>query len=209
MSRTRDLGRRVELVPMDPHCRNITLALYRQQRTDGPEYLVHSYSGLEGVDRRVEFVTQAMSILGGMERNAPRLRFPCGDAHPSAVRWVFLGACKPPSTTALQAKPLSILDKKSNRNIELAGLDGSYQVTADGPEEGKSARLEAVARGLRKLAEMGPDESGPGRVTFSCGQSHDALVGLLLPRALNVRATLREEEAAAGRGTLAAPSQQK
>ncbi len=43
MSRTRDLGRRVELVPMDPHCRNITLALYRQQETDGPEYTVLKY----------------------------------------------------------------------------------------------------------------------------------------------------------------------
>jgi hypothetical protein len=46
-------------------------------------------------------------------------------------------------------------------------------------------------------------------LAFPCGHSHDALIGLLLPRALNVRAVLREEEAAVGRGNLVAPSQQK
>jgi hypothetical protein len=35
------------------------------------------------------------------------------------------------------------------------------------------------------------------------------LVALLLPRALNVRAILREEEDAGSRGMLVAPSQQK
>ena len=44
---------------------------------------------------------------------------------------------------------------------------------------------------------------------FVCAWPHDALMGLLLPRALNVRAVLREEEMAASRGTLVAPSAQK
>jgi hypothetical protein len=35
------------------------------------------------------------------------------------------------------------------------------------------------------------------------------MVGLLLPRVLNVRAILREEETTATRGMLLAPSQQK
>ena len=48
----------------------------------------------------------------------------------------------------------------------------------------------------------------PSTIQFACGASHDALVGLLLPRAINVRATLRETEEAAGRGLLLAPSQQ-
>ncbi len=55
---------------------------------------------------------------------------------------------------------------------------------------------------------MMPIEGSPNQVAFSCGQSHDALAGLLLPRALNVRVALRDEETAAGRGVLAAPSQQ-
>ena len=63
-----------------------------------------------------------------------------------------------------------------------------------------------MKNGLRKLAEM---EDRGDILAFSCGQSHDPLIGLLLPRALNVRATLREEEAAATRGVLVAPSAQK
>jgi hypothetical protein len=40
---------------------------------------------------------------------------------------------------------------------------------------------------------------------FACGHDHDALVGMLLPRAVNVRDTLREEEQIAARGLLTAP----
>jgi len=46
-------------------------------------------------------------------------------------------------------------------------------------------------------------------VVFPCGRPHDELMGLLLPRALNARAALREEEMAASRGMLVAPSAQK
>jgi hypothetical protein len=56
---------------------------------------------------------------------------------------------------------------------------------------------------------MSKSETEPAQVAFACGQSHDALVGLLLVRALNVRAVLREEEVQATRGTLAAPSTQQ
>ena len=45
-------------------------------------------------------------------------------------------------------------------------------------------------------------------VAFDCAESHDALVGLLLTRAPNVRVVLREEEMDASRGVLTAPSQQ-
>ena len=41
---------------------------------------------------------------------------------------------------------------------------------------------------------------------FACGGAHDALVGLLLVRVLNVRAVIRGEDAAAAQGVLAAPS---
>jgi hypothetical protein len=44
MGKTIDLGRRIELVPMDPHFHNISIALYRQQTGDGPVFQVHSYS---------------------------------------------------------------------------------------------------------------------------------------------------------------------
>ena len=73
---------------------------------------------------------------------------------------------------------------------------------ANGPGRGATA-------GLKKLAETAPVEGAQDQVAFSCGHPHDALVALLLPRALNVRAILREEESAGARGMLVAPSQQK
>ena len=48
MGKTIDLGRRIELVPMDPHFHNISIALYRQEAGDGPVFQVHSYSNQEG-----------------------------------------------------------------------------------------------------------------------------------------------------------------
>ena len=69
--------------------------------------------------------------------------------------------------------------------------------------------ITAIAGGLKKLGEMNTDPENPDdRIVFSCGHSHDALVGLLLVRAPNVRVILRQEEATASRGVLTAPSQQ-
>jgi hypothetical protein len=97
---------------------------------------------------------------------------------------------------------LTIFDKKSEQKITVEPLgNGRYRVEADGP------RKDAISGGLKKLGEL--EEPEPGVLAFPCGQSHDALVGLLLPRALNVRAILREEESAATRGVLVAPSAQK
>ena len=68
----------------------------------------------------------------------------------------------------------------------------------------------AVAAGLAKLGEM--SQAGgtvSNQVAFACGLVHDSAIGLLLPRALNVRTALREEEMKAARGVLAAPSAQR
>lgn len=189
---TADIGSRVELVPMDPHCDNITLGLYRQP---GGGYLVHTYSAYAHAVARVEFVRDAMANLGGMRRHGALLRHACGHTHHAATRRLFLEACKLPNGSPTDPRPLTIPDKKSGKNITVTGA------TVDA--EGDSARAEAVAGGLRKLAELNE------ALEFPCGQPHRELVGLLLPRALNVRAILREEESIATRGVLVAPSAQK
>ncbi len=56
-----------------------------------------------------------------------------------------------------------------------------------------------------KLADAEVDEAVPERFCFTCGQDHDALVGLLLQVAPNVRAIMREYEMNAARGVLLAP----
>src|SRR5690349_5293628 len=83
MNHVADLGRRIELVPMDPHCHDITLALYE---TGGvaPAFRVHSYSMRSGAAERVAFVTEAMKVLGDMESvpgTSTLVRFRCGAEH--------------------------------------------------------------------------------------------------------------------------------
>jgi hypothetical protein len=210
MGSTLDLGRRVDLVSMDPHFRDITIGLYERYRDGVPEYLVHSYSGFEGVRQRLDFLVQAMATLGALDLSGGWLRFPCGARHQLAIRRVFLEACKIPTGAAVEPKPLTVLDKKLDRTITVTSSQpGLYEVSADAPQEKSAARVDAITGGLKKLAEIEFVDGQPHRVKFACEQPHDALIGLLLPRALNVRAVLREEEMAASRGTLAAPSAQK
>ncbi len=206
-----DIGRRIELVPIDPHFNDITIALYRQEIDTRAVFRVHTYSRIKGATKRIEEIIGSMQTLGGLQQTSDGLLyFPCGEKHEAACRRVFLEACKLTSDTSAEPRPLSILDKKSKLTISVESLgNGTYKVKSNG--EGRSAerRISAIAGGLMKLGELEPTEENlTDSVTFPCGQSHDALVGLLLVRAPNVRVIIREEEAGTARGVLAAPSQQ-
>ncbi len=217
MRRIVDIGRRIELIPIDPHFHDITIGLYRQQLadattgTDTSAFLVHTYSQMTGATERIEAVGEAMQILGGMLKTADGLLyFPCKHTHEAACRRVFLEACKLTSNTHAEPRPLNILDRKSQLTITVDSTgNGIYRVSANGEGRGAARRISAIAGGLMKLGEMEDIETGnKDTVGFACGHSHDALVGLLLIRAPNVRITLREAEMGAARGVLSAPSQQ-
>ncbi|MDP6951287.1 MAG: hypothetical protein QGF53_00865 [Alphaproteobacteria bacterium] len=201
-----DLGKRIELVPMDRHFHDVTLALY-ERPGDAASFQVHTYSGHDGSAGRMAWISEAMQTLGGMVADGDKgLRFPCGSEHAMAVRRLFLETCKLDPAEAVAPKPLTVFDKKSDGNITVASLgEGRYQVSADDPAN--TRRITAVAGGLVKLAEM--EAESDDTVAFSCGHSHDALIGMLLTRALNVRIAMREQAEAAGRGVLAAPSAQE
>jgi hypothetical protein len=207
---TQSLGSRIELLSMDPHFQDITIGLYQRSRGGAPEYLVHSYSGVMGTRERLDFLIQAMAALGDLVLENGWLHFPCGVGHQLAVRRVFLEACKIPPGADLTPKPLTIFDKKTEHTITATSLTpGLYEVSADAPQDKSASRVDNITSGLKKLAEIEFVAGEPHRVMFACRWPHDALIGLLLPRALNVRAVLREEEMAASRGTLVAPSAQK
>ena len=204
------LGSRIELVSMDKHFHDITLGLYENPATDGvPEYLVHSYAGKDGTAARVQYIVQAMQVLGGMAVTADgRLRFSCGGIHRAACKRLFIEASKLASDVAPAARPMAIHDKKSDCDISVASLGGgAYRVAAESAAEDIGRRVKAIAGGLRKLGEMA-DSGRDDEASFECGAAHDALVGLLLVRAPNVRLVMREEDAAAAQGVLAAPSAQ-
>ena len=209
MGRTVDIGGRIELVSMDPNFHEITIGLYRQEHHGGPAYRVHTYSGRTGVDERIGFVADAMTVLGGMEQTPDGLlRFPCVEAHELTCRRVFLEACKLASGSEVVGRPLRILDRKSGLNVTVSSLgEGVYRVGAEGEGKDGARRTSAISGGLVKLGEMQSVDSDT--VAFSCGHAHDEALGLLLVRAPNVRSAVREQEMAGSRGVLASPSQQR
>ena len=215
MGRLLELGERLELVSMDPHFHDISISLYRSTGEGGASgFLAHSYSTREGAAERLGFVMRAMAVMGGMgpaTGQPDRLAFACGAAHKAAVKRLFLEACKRATGAEVAAQPMRVYDKKNDLTIDATAVgDGRYRIAAAGSEGNDKAaqRVDGVTRGLIKLAELEPGAE-PGEVRFPCGFSHDELVGLLIGRALNVRAAMREAEAAAARGILAAPSAQQ
>ncbi len=213
MGQITDIGTRIELVSMDQHYQDISIALYEQEGDAGtPRFLVQTYSRKDGASARAEFIVEAMATLGGVETitdvSGAAVTFPCGAKHLAAVRRLFLESCKIPSDQTPAAKPLKVFDKKADAQITVVGEGGGqYRVTAEESNEKVERRVGAIAAGLVKLGEMEVVDDDSMR--FPCGHDHDLLVGLLLPRAINVRQAMREQEQSESRGVLAAPSQQE
>jgi hypothetical protein len=199
---------------MDRHWHDISVGLYVREEGGEPVATIHSYSGREGVPERLQQIAAAMAALGGLEvdENGVSLRFPCSTWHATAARRLFLEACKHDPAEPLEPKPLEAPDSRTDQTIRIEPLGGgAYEVHAAGVGEGEQSRAPAIGRAMAKLAELSVDEGEGERavVRFPCGQGHDDLIGLLLVRAQNLRAVLREEEMKASRGVLAAPSAQE
>ena len=162
MGETVDIGRRIELVPMDPHFHDISIALYRQKKDDGPAYLVHTYSRIEGVDGRMTSIVNAMCTLGGLETTADGfLQFPCRKEHGLAIKRVFLEACKLAPSDEIEPRPLHILDKKIipngrrdnfEQNTHFSNL--TNQLLPLGREIANKCRKSSIARNKIKTFEL-------------------------------------------------------
>lgn len=210
---------------MDRHCGDISLGLYRLERTDGTRYRVHTYSSRPEAGDRLAHLRRAMAALGGTqacEDASDWQRFACGADHEQACRRLFLEAAKLDTGDPVAQRPLTVFDRKSDGYYTAVSQgDGSYRVAPDSGdrdsgnpgagdrEESLTRRSRALAAGLAKLALLDRDPSDEAMVSFACGHRHDELVGLLLVRALNVRAALREQEESASKGVLAAPGSQE
>jgi hypothetical protein len=202
----------VELVSMDRHFHDISVGLYVRDTDGEPVGTVHSYSGRDGVRERLRAIAATVATLGGLEvrEDGVSLRFPCSTWHGTAAKRLFLEACKQDPSEPVEPKPLEGPDSRTEQTIRIEPLgEGAYEVHADNVAEGEQSRAPAIGRAMAKLAELDADEGDRVVVRFPCGQDHPELIGLLLGRAQNLRAVLREEEMQASRGVLAAPSAQE
>ena len=213
IGKTLDLGRRIELMSMDRHCGDISMGLYRRDVGGVAGVLVHTYKSVAQAKQRVEFITRALIEIVGLERvaDAPGwLRFPCRSFHERGLKRAFLEVCKLDTGTAFATKPLSVFDKKAGCRLTAIHTGGGvYHVQSEQQTESAQKRAAALASGFIKICEMNAVEGKPDHAAFACGTSHDALIGMLMFRAQNVRASMREEESTASRGILSAPSQQE
>jgi len=210
MGKTLDLGRRLELEPLDKHCQNISVALYESNVDGVPCFKPHTYSLVDSANHRIAFLTQALQIMLGLEETGDRqLRFSCGTIHERALKRAFLDLCKLETGADLAPKPLTAFDKKADGDISAISLgDGVYEMRSVTNNEAGQKRAIALSRGYAKICEMEPIEGSQVQLHFGCGHSHDALMGMLMFRAQNVRAAMQEEEQTSSRGVLSSPSQQ-
>jgi len=214
MGKTLDLGCRIEIYSMDKRCHDISLGLYQRDLAGEPQFLVHTYSPVVGASERVAFIRQTLVTMLGLESAEEEgqgwLRFPCRYEHKRTIKRAFLDLCKLETGAALEVKPLTAFDKKAEGDLTATPLgDGRYRIQAAGDTPAMAKRTVALARGFAKLCEMEFLEGDETTVCFPCRQSHDEIIGMMMFRAQNVRAAMKEEEMAAGRGVLAAPSQQE
>ena len=207
VAHTLDLGIRIELLPMDEIFHDISLGLYQQERAGRAAYLAHSYSSIAGAQERVDFVKRAMTTLGGLEEiEGGLVGYSCDNGHPKASRRLFLEAAKlEEGVDALVTHPLTTHDRKSDRNVELISAEnGKYRLEIDGEDDAKKEKRRKQL--LKALVKIGALEVEGSVLALPCGNSHDALMGLLLRKAVSMRASMADDES---RGFLAAPSQQK
>ena len=197
---------------MDKYLDDISIGFYLREGESGPVGTVHSYSTRPGVRERLEFIANALGQLGGLQQldDPVTVAFHCGTWHAAAAKRLFLEACKLDPSEPIESVALEAPDTRTEQTIVVEPVgDGAYEVHAHGVTDEAPSRAPAIARAMAKLAELDADEGERPVVRFPCGQDHDKLIGLLLARAQNLRAVMREEEMKASRGVLAAPSAQE
>jgi hypothetical protein len=197
---------------MDPAFHDISVGLYLRDTERGPAGLIHSYSNKSGVEGRLDAIRRGMTVLGGLEASTDgeshELRLTCGDWHNAAMKRLFLDCFRVDLAGELEPRPLAAPDTRSDQHITVVPLgDGAYRVESEGETADEPSRAPAIARALVRLVEL--DAVDETTVAFGCGCDHHELMGLMLVRAQNLRAALREEELTAGRGVLAAPGAQE
>lgn len=199
----KEIGTCLELVPMDPHFKSISVGLYYK---DGV-CTIWSFSRASGIEERLRQIRDQMVRLGGvrpMEGSNNQFVFPCGVVHMRPVKFLLTQAVTKATDFAHPSGSMTIKDSKSNLMLTTTGTSGDegyqYHVSGEGDVKNPALRLRMVVAGFMRYGEM--EKVGDTEVAFSCGWQHDELVRLLLPYSRNISAVESMLEAEAIRGQM-------
>ena len=180
-------GSCLELVPMDPNFKNISVGLYVKDDI----CTVWTFSGKQGVEARIEQIREQLVALGGMEAvpgTYNQVRFACGGLHERPMKFLMTQAVGKAPDYAPPQGEMTIRDSRSPLTIKVTGSQRDdayvYSVSVEGDAPRPAVRLRMVVAGFLRYGEM--QKVGDTEVAFPCGQRHDELMRLLLPYSRNI-----------------------
>lgn len=180
-------GSCLELVPMDPNFKNISVGLYVKNDI----CTVWTFSGKQGVEARIEQIRDQLVALGGMEAvpgTYNQVRFACGFLHERPIKFLMTQAVGKAPDFAPPQGEMSIRDSRSPLIIKVTGSQRDdayvYSVSVEGDAPRPAVRLRMVVAGFLRYGEM--QKVGDTEVAFPCGSRHDELMRLLLPYSRNI-----------------------
>ena len=180
-------GSCLELVPMDPNFKNISVGLYVKDSI----CTVWTFSGKQGVEARIEQIREQLVALGGMEAvpgTYNQVRFACGGLHERPMKFLMTQAVGKAPDYAPPQGEMTIRDSRSPLTIKVTGSQRDdayvYSVSVEGDAPRPAVRLRMVVAGFLRYGEM--QKVGDTEVAFPCGQRHDELMRLLLPYSRNI-----------------------
>ena len=178
-------GRCVELVPLDPNFKDISVGLYEK---DGI-LTVWTFSRTPAVEGRIRKIRDQLVALGGLvpvEGTHDQVRAPCGQLHQRPMKFLMMQAVEKAPDYALPEGRVKDLRSALMLGFDVSEVDGRwlYRVNGEGEIPNKAARLRAVTGGYVRYGEM--EKVGDDDLAFPCGYRHDELALLVLPYARNV-----------------------
>ena len=197
------IGRCLELIPIDPHFKDISVGLYEKDNI----LTVWTYSQIENVDNRITEIANQLIKLGGvdlLEGSHNQVRFFCNAAHNRALRFLLALAVERPSDYSHDEGPIQIKDSKSpvllNAVAKKVDEKWIYEISAEGEEKYVRIRQRASVAGFVRYGEM--IKVNEREVKFPCDERHDELVRIILPYSRNVSQVEDSLEADSMRGQM-------
>ena len=196
-----EYGKCLELVPIDPHFKNISVSLYEKNNVA----TVWTFSRKNGVSKRIEQIRDQLAKLGDLEpieTTNNQLRSSCGIMHTRPLKFLMMQAVEKSPDYSHPEGLIKDLRSDLLLGFSTVEMDGStgYQINAKGVAPNLNGRLRAITSGFVRYGEMIRRDNFT--VSFSCGAKHNPLMQLLLPYARNVTGTQDMLEADSLRGQM-------